>query len=202
MWVLVQSGNISARCDIFAAPGHRSEPIEHLGIGSDERKHVDKCDGPEVTPSKRSYSDSAANLLIQKAANSAYFSECPLIVLKILPDFDSTKWRFESSRPSHLLPNEIRHFVNLSDFHSDGPPAVRVEHDLRDGGVFKPERARRAKRGAQHACATRRRLLIEMVDCQFRPQAWPAIAAVIAGTLERAGRAFAQQDQIRRSAPA
>jgi hypothetical protein len=29
---LVQSGNISARCDIFAAPGHRLEPIEQQNL--------------------------------------------------------------------------------------------------------------------------------------------------------------------------
>ena len=51
----------------------------------------------------------------------------------------------------------------------DPEPTVGVEHDLNDGRVFKPECDRRAKRGAQHARATRRRLLIELVDCHLRP---------------------------------
>ena len=83
----------------------------------------------------------------------------------------------------------------------DPEPAVRIEHDLDDGGVFKPERNRRAKRRAQHAGATRRRLLIELVDCHFRPQTFRLQIAVVPwGSLEKAGRAFAQQDQIRCSA--
>ena len=51
----------------------------------------------------------------------------------------------------------------------DPEPAVRVEHYLNDGGVLQPERDRRTERGAQHARAARRRLLIEMMDCHFRP---------------------------------
>jgi len=51
----------------------------------------------------------------------------------------------------------------------DPEPTVGVEHNLDDRWVFKPERDRRAKRGAQHARATRRRLLIELVDCHLRP---------------------------------
>jgi hypothetical protein len=34
-------------------------------------------------------------------------------------DFDSTIRRFESSRPSQILANEIRRFLNLPDFHSE-----------------------------------------------------------------------------------
>ena len=51
----------------------------------------------------------------------------------------------------------------------DPEPTVGVEHDLDDRWVFKPERDRRPKCGAQHARATRRRLLIELVDCHLRP---------------------------------
>jgi hypothetical protein len=51
----------------------------------------------------------------------------------------------------------------------DPEPTVGVEHDLNDRGVFEPERDRRPKRGAQHARTTGRRLLIELVDCHFRP---------------------------------
>ena len=50
-------------------------------------------------------------------------------------------------------------------------PAIGVEHHLDDGSVFEPERDGWAKRGAQHARAARHNLLIEMVDCHFRPQA-------------------------------
>jgi hypothetical protein len=48
----------------------------------------------------RLHSESRANLLIHLDADSAIFSECALILLKLLPDFDSTIRRFESSRPS------------------------------------------------------------------------------------------------------
>ncbi len=41
-------------------------------------------------------------------------------------DFDSTIRRFESSRPSQDLVNEIRRFLNLPDFHSDRPPRPGV----------------------------------------------------------------------------
>ena len=41
-------------------------------------------------------------------------------------DFDSTIRRFESSRPSQHLVNEIRQFLNLPDFHSDRPPRPGV----------------------------------------------------------------------------
>jgi hypothetical protein len=45
-------------------------------------------------------------------SDSASYSECALISLKILADFDSTKRRFESSRPSQHLINEIRYLLN------------------------------------------------------------------------------------------
>ena len=51
----------------------------------------------------------------------------------------------------------------------DPEPAVRIEHNFDDRWVFKPERDSRPERGAQHARATRRRLLIELMDCHFRP---------------------------------
>jgi hypothetical protein len=43
------------------------------------------------------HSESAANLLIPLGLNSALFSECALISLKVLADFDSTMRRFECS---------------------------------------------------------------------------------------------------------
>jgi hypothetical protein len=67
----------------------------------------------------------------------------------------------------------------------DPEPAIGVEHHFDDGSVFEPKRDGRTKRRAQHARAARRRLLIEMVDCHFRPQAWPAIAAVISGIIRK-----------------
>src|SRR5579863_2532392 len=65
----------------------------------------------------------------------------------------------------------------------DPEPAVGVEHDLNDGSVFKPERDRRAKRGAQHARATGCCLLIEMMDRHFRPplDTPPLVAANVEG---------------------
>ena len=47
------------------------------------------------------HSESSANLLMHIGPNCADYSECVLISLKVLPDFDSTIRRFESSRPSH-----------------------------------------------------------------------------------------------------
>jgi hypothetical protein len=70
----------------------------------------------------------------------------------------------------------------------DPEPAVRVEHHLDDGSVFEPKRDGRAKCGAQHARATRRRLLIELVDCHFCPQAERLhIAAEISGIVRKGG---------------
>ena len=46
------------------------------------------------------HSESSANLLIHIGPNCMDYSECVLISLKVLPDFDSTTRRFESSRPS------------------------------------------------------------------------------------------------------
>src|ERR1700686_508416 len=48
----------------------------------------------------RVHSESSANPLIHLGPNSSDYSECGLISLKVLPDFDSTIRRFESSRPS------------------------------------------------------------------------------------------------------
>jgi hypothetical protein len=45
------------------------------------------------------HSESSANLLIHLGLNSTDYSECALILLKVLPDFDSTIRRFEFSRP-------------------------------------------------------------------------------------------------------
>jgi hypothetical protein len=45
-------------------------------------------------------SESAANLLRDMEVNFGNFSEYALISFKVLPDFDSTMRRFESSRPS------------------------------------------------------------------------------------------------------
>lgn len=52
----------------------------------------------------------------------------------------------------------------------DPEPAVGIEHDFNDRGIFEEERDGRTKCGAQHARATRSRLLVEMVDCHLRPQ--------------------------------
>jgi hypothetical protein len=49
------------------------------------------------------HSESPANLLIHIRSYSASYSECVLISLKVLSDFDSTMRRFESSRPSQPL---------------------------------------------------------------------------------------------------
>ena len=79
----------------------------------------------------------------------------------------------------------------------DPEPTVGVEHDLNDGSVFEPKRDRRAKRGAQHARATRRRLLIEMVDCHFRPPLDDRqLAAAMSGAI-RKGRTMRSRNKIR-----
>ncbi len=56
-------------------------------------------------PSHRS--ESVANLLSDIELNFRYFSERALISLKVLPDFDSTIRRFESSRPSQKLQDRV-----------------------------------------------------------------------------------------------
>ena len=50
----------------------------------------------------------------------------------------------------------------------DPEPAVGVEHDFDDGGVFQPKRNGGAKCGAQHARAARGCFLVEMMDCHLR----------------------------------
>jgi hypothetical protein len=68
----------------------------------------------------------------------------------------------------------------------DPEPAIGVEHHLDDRSVFEPKRDGRSERGAQHAGAARRRLLIEMMDCHFGPQAWRLrIAAEMSGIIRK-----------------
>jgi hypothetical protein len=52
----------------------------------------------------------------------------------------------------------------------DPEPTVGIKHDLDDFGIFQEQRDGWTERGAQHACATRSRFLIEMVDYHLRPQ--------------------------------
>ena len=49
------------------------------------------------------HSEWKANLLIHLGSDSTGYSECALISLEVLPDFDSTIRRFESSRPSQTV---------------------------------------------------------------------------------------------------
>src|SRR5258708_3736405 len=76
----------------------------------------------------------------------------------------------------------------------DPEPAVGVEHYLDDCGILQPERNTRTKCCAQHARATRRRLLIEMVDSHLCPpnitdQLWrPRVAVVMLGMIRRGRR--------------
>ena len=49
------------------------------------------------------HSESSAKLLIHLGLHFASFSEYTLISLRVLPDFDSTIRRFESSRPSQAV---------------------------------------------------------------------------------------------------
>jgi hypothetical protein len=57
-------------------------------------------------------------------AESAVSSENPLKSLRIQADFDSTIRRFEWSRPSQLLANEIKHFLKSLVFYSDARPSL------------------------------------------------------------------------------
>jgi hypothetical protein len=66
------------------------------------------------------YSDRVSNLLMYLGAESAVSSENPLKSLRIRADFDSTMRRFESSRPSQDLANQIRRFLNFPGFRSGG----------------------------------------------------------------------------------
>jgi hypothetical protein len=59
-------------------------------------------------------------------AESAVSSENPLKSLRIGADFDSTIRRFESSRPSQLLANEIKHFLKSFVFYSDARPMLGI----------------------------------------------------------------------------
>lgn len=47
------------------------------------------------------------------------YSERPLKLLRVLPDFDSPMRRFESSRPSQWLSLQFKHFSHFSVFHSE-----------------------------------------------------------------------------------
>ena len=83
----------------------------------------------------RVHSESLANLLIPLRLYSTLFSECPLKSLRGLADFDSTMRRFESSRPSQDLANQIRRFLNLPGFRSGGPRPARSEPVLPPGAA-------------------------------------------------------------------
>jgi hypothetical protein len=69
------------------------------------------------------YSDRVSNLLIYLGAESAVSSEIPLkslgIRLILIPPF-------ESSRPSQLLANEIKHFLKSFVFYSDARPMLGI----------------------------------------------------------------------------
>jgi hypothetical protein len=56
--------------------------------------------------------------------NFRYFSERALISLKVLPDFDSTIRRFESSRPSPGIPR----FRDFPSSDEKGPPNAGFFH--------------------------------------------------------------------------
>ena len=58
---------------------------------------------PGISPRSYFHSECVADLLIYIRANSTLFSECALISLKVLPDFDSSIRRFECSRPSQAV---------------------------------------------------------------------------------------------------
>jgi hypothetical protein len=57
------------------------------------------------------YSDCVSDLLRYLGVKSAVSSENPLKSLRNRADFDSAIRRFESSRPSQLLANEIKHLL-------------------------------------------------------------------------------------------
>jgi hypothetical protein len=70
------------------------------------------------------HSESSAKLLIHLGLHFASFSEYTLISLRVLPDFDSTIRRFESSRPSQPVRR------------SENPPLTVVEMPA-SGGLFR-----------------------------------------------------------------
>jgi hypothetical protein len=57
-------------------------------------------EAPAAVPA---HSETAANLLIYMNPNLVHYSEWPLILLRVPPDFDSPMRRFESSRPSQAF---------------------------------------------------------------------------------------------------
>src|SRR5947208_250105 len=52
----------------------------------------------------------------------------------------------------------------------DPEPAIGIEHDLDDPGVFEPGRYRRSERSTQHACTTGYRLGLKGTNCHAYPQ--------------------------------
>src|SRR5258705_13668740 len=81
-------------------------------------------------------SDCVSNLLMYLGAESAVSSENPLKSLRIRADFDSTMRRFESSRPSRLLANEIKHFLKPLVFYSDARPSLEFSRPRQEGGPY------------------------------------------------------------------
>jgi hypothetical protein len=72
------------------------------GVGCNVRAgEQTRARGPSRLPAVGRYghSESSADLLMHPGSDFARFSEHALISLKVLPDFDSTMRRFESSRP-------------------------------------------------------------------------------------------------------
>jgi hypothetical protein len=102
--------------------GATSEPGEFSGrcsVDCSEGCYKRLCQLNDADLGAADHSESAANLLIPLGPNSVLFSECALISLKVLADFDSTMRRFESSRPSQPA-SAARRDVTLSNVGDPG----------------------------------------------------------------------------------
>jgi hypothetical protein len=79
----------------------RGIPRVRRRVGNRTREHARNWRGP--LSCRSFHSESAPNLLMYLGAKIASFSECALISLKVLPDFDSAIRRFDPSRPSQSV---------------------------------------------------------------------------------------------------
>jgi len=63
----------------------------------------------------------------------------------------------------------------------DPEPAIGIEHHLNDRRIFEPKRVAGPSAVRSMRAPRDVGLLIEMVDCHFRPQAWPRLQPLMWG---------------------
>jgi hypothetical protein len=98
LWVISEVDLFNPEVRFVSRKPTLTDTTAQKAKGREDRNHVSVS-----VLATEGHSESSANLLIHIGSNSAGYSEYALISLKVLPDFDSTMRRFESSRPSQAV---------------------------------------------------------------------------------------------------